>query len=384
VVHEKKQQRERVPVVVVVDIDDDIGEVLGRSLIVGLDEVRNAVLEYGEKKPSDPDVNTMLAGINLYKRFESEGRKPVLLTVGGHRTDFLKAQQLIRERVASALRDLGGEPEFYIVSDGEDEFVISQVLRELGRIGGFKRIIVEQSLDIEGRYLLILKYVKKALFDPRFSKYFLGIPGIAIMLFALLSIVGKAYIAAKAAALILGLAMAIRGFNLEESFESWLSSFASSIREVPHLQLGGLAILLLALFAAIITGKQSIETYGYSMKAIAEISKTSMPLLIVGASSYVLITGVFHKLVYEEEEVNVLSDVAIIAASLFAAIAFYQLGDYIESYSVRELTASLLVDSGFIQFMISGTGIAALIEMIKRVRNRGRGEDENGQVPASG
>ncbi len=377
---EESRRKTRIPVIVVVDIDDDLGQVLGESLLVGEESVKRAIIEYGEKRPTDPDVNALLVGLNLYKRFLSEGRKPLLIAVGGHPTDFLRAQSLIRERVREALETAGikEEPEFYIVSDGEDEFVISQVLRELGSIAGFKRVIVEQSLDIEGRYLLILKYLKKAAFDPRFSKYFLGIPGLAITLFALLSIVGKASIAAKAAALVLGLAMVFRGFNLEEPFENWLESFLSGLRERPHLQFGGLAILLIAVSASIITARNAIEAYGYSLFGFAEVSRTSMPLLLVGIATYVLIAGVFYKLVYEDE--SMLNDIAIIMASIFAAIAFYALGDYIESYHVNEFTVNILVDSGFMQLMISGTGIAAILEMARRVKKRRSehaGEDED-------
>ena len=357
-----------VPVVVVVDIDDDLGQVLGKSLLVGEEEVARAALEYGINRPQDPDVNALLSGINLYRRLlETHGRAE-LIAVGGHPDDFLEAQRLIRDRVESVVSKLDGTPEFYIVSDGEDEFVISQLLSSIGRIGGFRRVIVEQSLDIEGRYLLILKYVKKAMFDPRFSKYFLGIPGIALAVFSGLSLLGLASAAAKAAGLIIGIAMFLRGFNLEEILEAELARFLQGIMEKPYLRIGGLTVLLIALMASFYTAHQSIGQSGVSgIEKLAEISKTSIPLLMAGAASYLLLAGVLHKMVYGEE--GILKDIAGIAASIFIAIAFYQLGDYIVELKVREITVSLFIESGFIQFIISGTGIAAIIEMVRRVRS---------------
>ncbi|MCE4624320.1 MAG: DUF373 family protein [Desulfurococcales archaeon] len=377
-----ERDKERIPVVIVVDIDDDLGEVLGKSLIVGEENIKKAVTEYGVRRPTDPDVNALLAGLNLYARFKEEGRRPVIIAVGGHRTDFLTAQRLIKERVRKALEKVDGKPEFYIVSDGEDEFIISQVLHDIGTIGGFKRVIVEQSLDIEGRYLLILKYLKKAAFDPRFSKYFLGIPGIAIAVFSLLSLIGYAYVAAKATALVIGLAMIARGFNLEEPIEAWIARFVANVRERPHLQLGGLTILLLAVLASAITARQSLALDVSSVMKLAYISRTSIPLLLAGVSIYLLIAGVFYKLVYEVE--GILTDVAAIAATIMAAVAFYQLGDYIIEFGVNEFSVSLFVDSGFVQFMISGTGIAAIIEMARRVKERGReGKLVKGEVGGS-
>ena len=353
------------PVIVVVDIDDDLGEVLGRSLVKGYEEVKSAVLEYGMKRPTDPDVNALLAGLNLYDKLRSEGRDPEIIAVGGHRIDFLEAQKNIKRLVEGAIKDIEGKPEFYIVSDGEDEFVISQLLQEYGRIGGFERVVVEQDLGIEGRYLLILKYIKKAMFDPRFSRYLLGIPGLAVTVFALLSIAGLASLALKVSALVIGLAMAIRGFNLEESLEAAISSFLLSIKERSYLQITGLIILFLALFVASYTGYVAIkETESLTIK-VAKIFQTSIPLLGAGIASYIFISKIFYKLTYEEQ--GILKDVSALIVVIAMSAAFYNLGIYIDKVNPAVFTVSLFVESGFIQFIIAGTGIAAIIEMIRRI-----------------
>ncbi len=353
------------PVIVVVDIDDDLGEVLGRSLVKGYEEIKSAVLEYGMKRPTDPDVNALLAGLNLYDKLRSEGQEPEIVAVGGHRIDFLEAQKNIKRHVEEAVKDIEGKPEFYIVSDGEDEFVISQLLQEYGRIGGFERVVVEQDLGIEGRYLLILKYIKKAMFDPRFSRYLLGIPGIAVTVFALLSIAGLASLALKVSALVIGLAMAIRGFNLEESLEAAISSFLLSIKERSYLQITGLIILFLALFVASYTGYVAVkETESLTIK-VAKIFQTSIPLLGAGIASYIFISKIFYKLTYEEQ--GILKDVSALIVVIAMSAAFYNLGIYIDKVNPAVFTVSLFVESGFIQFIIAGTGIAAIIEMIRRI-----------------
>ena len=362
---EKTNKEYYKPVIVVVDIDDDLGEVLGRSLVKGYEEVKSAVLEYGMKRPTDPDVNALLAGLNLYDKLRSEGRDPEIIAVGGHRIDFLEAQKNIKRLVEDAIKDIEGKPEFYIVSDGEDEFVISQLLQEYGRIGGFERVVVEQDLGIEGRYLLILKYIKKAMFDPRFSRYLLGIPGLAVTVFALLSIAGLASLALKVSALVIGLAMAIRGFNLEESLEAAISSFLLSIKERSYLQITGLIILFLALFVASYTGYVAIkETESLTIK-VAKIFQTSIPLLGAGIASYIFISKIFYKLTYEEQ--GILKDVSALIVVIAMSAAFYNLGIYIDKVNPAVFTVSLFVESGFIQFIIAGTGIAAIIEMIRRI-----------------
>ncbi len=369
------------PVIVIVDIDDDIGEVLGKSLLVGPEEIKRAVLEYGVKRPSDPDVNALLSGLNLYEKLKQDGKEPLIVAVGGNRTDFLEAQKSIKNRILRALRIArrSGIPEFYIVSDGEDEFVISQILQDLGQIGGFRRVIVEQSLDIEGRYLLILKYVKKAMFDPRFSRYFLGIPGIALAIFSLLSLIGLASAALKTAGFIIGLAMLLRGFNLEEPLERRLSAFYHRLVEMPYVQIGALSILLLAVFASLFTAHQIVASDMSDIVKVANLSKISLPLLLAGIGTYILLAGIFDKLLKNEE--GILKDVSAIVAIIFLGIAFYQLGEYILSYNISSMTLSTLVESGFIQFVISGTGLSAIIEMARRVKSRK--EDKEGSVVES-
>jgi putative membrane protein len=353
------------PVIVVVDIDDDLGEVLGKSLIVGEENIRSAVLEFGLKRPYDPDVNALLAGLSLYEKFRANGDNPLIVAVGGHHLDYLEAQKNIKRRVESAVNDLDAIPEFYIVSDGEDEFVISQLLSDLGRIGGFHRVIVEQDLGIEGRYLLVLKYIKKAMFDKRFSRYALGIPGIAVVVFALLSLKGLVSLALKATALVIGIAMVIRGFDLEKAIEDSLSSFMRGIREKPYINISGLTILFLSLFVSIYTMYQASVTPNADLTLkVAKVFQTSLPILAAGTASYIIISKIFHKLAYEDSISMILKDVSALVVVIFLGIAFYNLGTYLIGNASSTITVSMFLDSGFIQFIVAGAGIAAIIEMV--------------------
>ena len=384
---EEARGKRIVPVVVVVDIDDDIGEVLGRSLLVGEHEIEKAVLEYGKKRPSDPDVNAMLAGLSIAERLKAEYGDSLIIAVGGHPLDYLEAQKNIKRRVESAVSELDGVPEFYIVSDGEDEFVISQVLRDIGRIGGFERVIVEQDLGIEGRYLLILKYIKKAMFEPRFSRYILGIPGIALAIFALISLIGLAGLALKATALVIGLAMIVRGFNLEDQLEASLKGLthriayaASGLRDKPYLRLTGLLILLLSLAVSIYTG------YEYSRMAntsgtvrLARILQTSIPVLAVGGAFYILVDRILYRLVSEEEDVwyHIMGDTAALIVTIFLAVAFYTLGSYMLRVEPKVIGLNVFLESGFLQFTIAGVGLAAIIETIRHVKFKANGQNSS-------
>jgi len=363
------EPRERKPVVVVVDIDDDLSQVLGRSLVRGEREVAEAVLEYGLKRPEDADVNAMLAGLSLYREMRERGLDPEIVVVGGHPYDNLEAQRNIKRRVREVVEDIGKPVEFYIVSDGEDEFVVAELLHDLGEIGGFKRVVVEQHLGIEGGYILILRYLRKAVNDPRYSRYLVGVPGIGLLLLALTAMMDVASIALELLALLLGAAMIVHGFRLEPYIEAWARRLAESVRENPYFTTAGIMVLVLFTAAGIYSAYEAYSAAGLSPRALGSVMKTSVPLIGAGVASYLLISRIFHKA--STGDLSIVREVEAMVVTVFVTIAFYNLGSYLEGVQEGEaIPLSAFLQSGFIQYVIIGTGLAAIIEILWRSARR--------------
>ena len=369
----------RKPVIVVVDIDDDISQVLGRNLVRGLEEVRRAALEFGIERPEDADVNSILAGLQLYKRLKEQGQDPEIIVVGGHPVDNLEAQRRIKEAVRKVVEDIGEPVEFYIVSDGEDELMVAELLHDLGEIAGFKRVVVEQHLGIEGSYVLVLRYLRKALNDPRYSRYVVGIPGFGLVLIAVLSLSNLASLALKLFLLILGLAMVVRGFNLEEPLERQLSKMAESIRENPHFNAVGILLLLLFLATGVYTGYGVYREMGLTPRSLGILMKDTSPLIGAGIVSYLLITRIFYKMSYGN--LGIVREIEAMIVTVFLTIAFYNLGVYLSSLpeGLETVPLSVFIRSGFIQYVIIGTGLAVLVEILRR----GASGQANGQSSSS-
>jgi len=363
------EPREKKPVVVVVDIDDDLSQVLGRSLVRGEREVAEAVLEYGLKRPEDADVNAMLAGLSLYREMRERGLDPEIVVVGGHPYDNLEAQRNIKRRVREVVEDIGKPVEFYIVSDGEDEFVVAELLHDLGEIGGFKRVVVEQHLGIEGGYILILRYLRKAVNDPRYSRYLVGVPGIGLLLLALTAMMDVASIALELLALLLGAAMIVHGFRLEPYIEAWARRLAESVRENPYFTTAGIMVLVLFTAAGIYSAYEAYSAAGLSPRALGSVMKTSVPLIGAGVASYLLISRIFHKA--STGDLSIVREVEAMVVTVFVTIAFYNLGSYLEGVQEGEaIPLSAFLQSGFIQYVIIGTGLAAIIEILWRSARR--------------
>ncbi len=369
--------------VLVVDIDNDIADVWGEPVIVGEPEVRKAILKFGTNRPEDSDVNAMLAGLSVYNKLREEGKEPLIAVVGGHRADLYEALRLIRQRVERILRELGIERngvEFVIVSDGEDEFMVTEVLREFGPIAGFKRVIVEQHLGLEASYMLLLRYLRKAATDPRFSKYLLGLPGSILVLIAAASLGGFLDTALKLAVLVVGGAMMVRGFNLERHISSMAGLLLEELRKTP-LGMVGLALLGIFVLASLyIIVESIISVESVNMKIVSVIG-TAIPLLAIGAFVFVLISRILSKLV--EGEFGIFRDVEFAIVMIGIGLSFYSLGDYMESIlssgasQAAELSSILptaLTESNFISIAIAFSGLAGLVEIANRALYRKAGE----------
>jgi len=356
----------RTPLVVVVDMDNDVGEVLGRSVIRGYDEVLRAAVSYALVRPEDADVNAMFEGLKLYRILERERGRAEIAVVGGDSLRPLEAQKKIKERVKEIVEEIGPS-ELFIVSDGEDEILATNVLVDVAPIAGVKRVVVEQHLGIESSYLLIARYLRKALGEPRFAKYTLGIPGLVITVGALLSLAGLIDVAVKIAAVIVGVALMIYGFGLEEALSRFIRGLTGELREIPHLKIAGLTIFMLTLLVAVGLVYETYATEGVQ-GALPILFKYSLPLTFLGASIYMLISGVIANAA--RGKVDISKYAAFMVVLGFAALAFYSLGDTmsraLQGGDVAVAFLVALVESKFLQYMLVGAGLAGLIELLSR------------------
>ncbi len=356
----------RVPLVVVVDLDNDIGEVLGKSLIRGYDDVLRAAVAYALTKPEDADVNAMFEGLRLYRLLERERGAAEIAVVGGDSTRVIEAQRKIKDRVRSIVEELG-PTELYIVSDGEDEIIATNVLADIAPIGGIKRVVVEQHLGIESSYILVARYLKKALAEPRFAKYTLGIPGLVITVGALLSLAGLIDVAVKIAAMIFGAALMVYGFGLEDTISRVIRGFGGELREIPHLKIAGLSIFLLTIIVAGGLVYEAYTTKGFE-GALLMTFKYSIPLTLLGAAIYLLINKVIASAA--RGKVDVSKYTAFMVMLGFSALAFYSLGDTmgaaLEGGDLAVAFLVALVESKFLHYMLVGAGLAGLIELLSR------------------
>lgn len=359
----------RRPLIVVIDKDNDIFEVTGSSVVAGAESVLSAALSYAKARPEDADLNAIFYGLSLYWRLQERGLKPEIAIVGGHRGDEVEAQLKIKERVRRLVESLEGNVELHLVGDGLDEVMVGEILSDIAPIAVAKRIVVEQHAGLETSYVLFSRYLRKALEDPRFARYTLGIPGLLVALMGVLAIFNMLDLALKISLVILGIVMVFRGFGIEDYAASLALRALNYIREPLYIRLIAITILLaLTSSGAYILVEATRE--GGIVGGLVAFLGLSAPLTLIGLSLALLIGNVLRDLLLGS--FKSIDSLVLSIALLLLAGGFYSLGSTLEDMIAEtgglnsEILIKAIMDSNFMIFLVLGGVTAGILEVVLR------------------
>ena len=207
--------------VICVDRDNDVGKKAGISTpVVG----RNACIEAAQRlaleDPEDADSNAIFSAIKTYEDLVSSGYKAQVITVAGTETRSVQGDEKIASEIKSVLSKFSADGAV-IVSDGEDDEMVIPIIQNVIPIVSVQRVVMKVSRTIEHSYALFGKFLKMVVYDPRYSKFFLGVPGILLLIGGIGVLTG--YTAEIFAVLvgILGGAFLIRAFDIDKAWSNW-------------------------------------------------------------------------------------------------------------------------------------------------------------------
>ena len=207
--------------VICVDRDNDVGKKGGISTpVVG----RNACIEAAQRlaleDPEDADSNAIFSAIKTYEDLVSSGYKAQVITVAGVETRSVQGDEKIASEIKSVLSKFSADGAV-IVSDGEDDEMVIPIIQNVIPVVSVQRVVMKVSRTIEHSYAVFGKFLKMVVYDPRYSKFFLGVPGILLLIGGIGVLTG--YTAEIFAVLvgILGGAFLIRAFDIDKAWSNW-------------------------------------------------------------------------------------------------------------------------------------------------------------------
>ncbi|MDH3696084.1 MAG: DUF373 family protein [Nitrosopumilus sp.] len=207
--------------VICIDRDNDVGEKAGIiTPVIGRDACIEAAQRLALEDPEDADSNSIFAAIKTYEDLISKGYQVEVITVAGVKNRGVQADEKILAETKKVLEEFSANGAV-IVSDGEDDESVIPVIQNVLPVVSVQRVVMKVSRSVEYSYAVFGKYLKMLAYDSKYSKFFLGVPGILLLIGGVATVFG--YTAEIFAVLvsILGGAFLIRAFDIDRIWSNW-------------------------------------------------------------------------------------------------------------------------------------------------------------------
>lgn len=206
--------------IIYIDIDDDLSRVGITTPVIGEKQAKEAIESSSRFLAQDSDFNTMVSAFNTFLNMKEKGEDVEIVFVAGSQRGGLDAQMTLSKQVDEVIRSVKPDQAILVYDSPEDAKAIPLIESRL-KIVGIERIIVEQHRGVEETYILLGKYIKKLATERRYSRLFLGVPGIILLSSSLLAIGGLTAFVLPTILLVIGGAMLVRGFGVDDAIERW-------------------------------------------------------------------------------------------------------------------------------------------------------------------
>ena len=270
--------------VICVDRDNDVGDKGGvNTPVIG----RNACIEAAQKlalqDPEDADANSIFYSIKTYEDLISKGYKAEVIIVAGVSDRGVQADEKIIREVKSVLSGFEANGAV-IVSDGEDDESVIPIIQNVVPIVSVQRCVMRVSRSVEYSYAVFGKYLKMIVYDSKYSKFFLGLPGILLLIGGIGTIFGYTQEIFAVLVSILGGAFLIRAFDVDRAWSNWAKPTPAGLIRM-FTVITGITIALASLlsgFSAIHTNILDPEVLGSGFPNIIA-DKVTLGQFIAGA-----------------------------------------------------------------------------------------------------
>src|ERR671921_1365438 len=230
-------------IVICIDRDDDIGIKGGlETPIIGKELCVEAGTSLAIKDPEDSDCNAIFGAIKSYEEFKAKGHDVEVTLVAGRFNRGIEGDAKIGLEIDTVLDKYNADGAV-VVSDGEDDETVIPIIQGKIPIISIQRIIVRQSRSVEYSYAILARYIKILFYDPRYSKFFLGLPGALLVTSGLSILFGFSKIAFALGLSILGLAFMVRAFDIDKAIVSFSKPTPSGFIRIFSYFAGTLIIL---------------------------------------------------------------------------------------------------------------------------------------------
>lgn len=229
--------------VICVDRDNDVGEKTGiKTPVVGRNSCIEAAQRLALEDPEDADSNSIFYAVKTYEDLISKGYNAEIITVAGVENRGVQADEKIVNEIRKVLEKFSANGAV-IVSDGEDDESVIPIIQNVLPVISVQRVVMKVSRSVEYSYAVFGKYLKMIAYDSKYSKFFLGVPGILLLIGGIASVFGYTGEIFAVLISILGGAFLIRAFDIDKAWTSWTKPTPAGLIRTFTMITGGIIVL---------------------------------------------------------------------------------------------------------------------------------------------
>lgn len=232
--------------VLCVDRDDDVGVKAGiRGPIVGRERNVEAASKLAMADPSEADANAIFGAVKVYDEMlrELPEESVMIATVtGSNKSEFLADREILRQM--NEITENFHPDMIILVSDGADDERVIPLISRFSSTISIRRVLVQQSREMEDAYFLLKRYLEKLLENPKNRAVAFGIPGVVLFLGALFYVLNLQRYFYAGAGLLIGLILLDKAFDISRRVQSTVGYFGGSLGLVSFI--GGMSGLTIS------------------------------------------------------------------------------------------------------------------------------------------
>ncbi len=226
------EQTEKRILILCVDRDGDLGTKAGiKTPLVGRPSNLDAAVALALSDPEEPDANAMFEAVSIHDRLIKE-KKPEeifeIATICGSEMGGVGADRKLVAELNSILESFDAD-EVILVTDGYSDEAVLPLVESRVPVSSVRRIVVKHSESIEETAALFSRYLKLLVENPKYSRIALGLPGLLLLIWGILTYFDMVNYYAIAILLVLGVFMLIKGFGVDRSvkdFYKWVKEYS--------------------------------------------------------------------------------------------------------------------------------------------------------------
>jgi putative membrane protein len=261
--------------VLCVDRDNDLGEKTRLSSpVVGREAALAAATKLALADPEEADANAIFAAVKKFDELTGSGSPCEVAIVCGEVNRGFEADKRVGKQIAGILQT-GSYSGVVLVSDGGEDEQVIPIIQSLKPIISVERVTVKHSQTVEETYQVLGRYLRMLVFDPHYSRYALGVPGIIFVLAGIFILAGRTFEAGLVTLLVLGGAFFIRGFNVDRTVSGLLQRGYTG-----YIRLFSMTTAALVVLAGLFTGYSSMMA---DTLAVGAVANNPGQILVYGA-----------------------------------------------------------------------------------------------------